>query len=415
MQSAPNPGGVRLPTLVLVGVVLLSILVGCVLGVFLGGAGGFMFGQQQEAGQREGLQRQVADLQSQLQAAQSRPTATVAAGGQAQPKTTSPTSAPSQPGAQATAPAGQPGVASPTRPPSGAQPQATAPAAGPAPSVYLGVRYNNLNADIAAQVGITITQGALIGEVLPDSPADKAGLAPEDVITAMDGRELTDSYNLGNAVTSKKPGDRVTFKVFRDGRFMTVEAILAAPPSGVFNTPVPGVTPTPRLPGPTQTPRSLVIISPTPGAPRTTPTAGAPAATARPPSGATGPTVAPTQATTRQTPSATQPGAPRAYLGVQVSPVTEEVAKARGLKSASGALIEQVMPASPAFQAGLFDGDIILAVEGTAVDQKNSLTSLVATRKPGDKVKLRVVRNGKEEDLTITLGSTTREFNEARP
>ena len=288
-----------------------------------------------------------------------------------------------------------------------------------------------LNPDIAAQLGITNTQGAAISEVVPDSPAQKAGLEAGDIITAMDGRELNDNFTLADGVVSKKPGDTVEFTVLRDDKTIKIKATLAAPPAGAFNTPTPGGG-APSRPGATATPgaRPTGGATATPGAgpgggasatpsrgtaqppaqtPASTPSPTRPAGTARPGAAGGG------GAATSQPTTNTAPAQQRPYLGVQVSPVTDEVAKARGLKQTAGVIIEMVMPASPAYQVGLFDGDIILAVEGTPVDATHSLTSLLTARKPGDSVKLRVVRNGKEEDLTVTLGATTSDFNEGRP
>jgi serine protease Do len=100
-----------------------------------------------------------------------------------------------------------------------------------------------------------------------------------------------------------------------------------------------------------------------------------------------------------------------------VAPVTEAQARARGMAQTTGVVIEQVMPASPAFRAGLFDGDILLAVDGQVVDAQNTLTQRLADKQPGDQVRLRVLREGQRqpEDITITLGATTRDFSEGRP
>ncbi|MCW5850246.1 MAG: PDZ domain-containing protein [Anaerolineae bacterium] len=415
MDPTPAPRGVRLSTLALVGIILLSVLLGCMLGALLGGAGGFLTARSMASSAQGGLQQQVDDLQRQLRDAQSRqPTAAPAAGRTpTAPASSAPGVATARPGqsgsptARATAPAG--GQAAPTS-------RATqAPGGGQTPPVYLGVRYIMLNPDIAAQLGITNTQGAAISEVVPDSPAQKAGLAAGDIITAMDGRELGDNFTLADGVVSKKPGDTVEFTVLRDDRVIKITATLATPPAGAFNTPTPGGG-APTRPGATATPGAR----PTGGAPAT-PTRG----TAQPPASTPSPTRPPGTArpgaagggaaATSQPTTNTAPAQQRPYLGVQVAPVTDEVAKASGLKQAGGVVIERVVPSSPAYQAGLFDGDIILAVEGTPVDATHSLTSLLAARKPGDKVKLHVVRNGKEEDLTVALGAATADFNEGRP
>lgn len=409
MEPAPTQSGVRLSSLALAGIIVLSLLFGCMFGSLLGGAGGFLGGRAAQQRTVAGLQQQVATLESQARQGQGQRTTPAAPGGAAPSGQATP---------RATAPAA--GGAAPTRPAQGgAAPGAQATPAAPArpATVFLGVRYNILNPEIAAQAGVTITNGALIGEVVPASPAEAAGLQPGDIITDIDGKPLTESFTLADAVASKKPGDALKMKVFRDGKTVELTATLVAPPAGGLNTPAPGPgapggapQATPRAPGtvPGATPRAPgALPQATPRAPGGSP----PAAPTRPP-GAVAPgggNPAPGG------PSSTAPTGLRAYLGVMVAPTTAEAAKAQGLTSTAGVVIEQVVPSSPAFQAGLFDGDVILAVDGKAIDEAHPLTVLVAAKKPGDKTHFRVVRDGQEQDVVITLGATTREFNEARP
>ena len=94
----------------------------------------------------------------------------------------------------------------------------------------------------------------------------------------------------------------------------------------------------------------------------------------------------------------------RGYLGVGVQPLTPDLATAFGLKENKGALIAQVEPDSPAAKAGLQKGDVIQQVNGQAVDDARALTLLISQMSPGSAVKLTVWRNGKQQDLTATLG-----------
>ncbi len=395
MEPAPTQGGVRLSSLALAGVIILSVLFGCLFGTMLGGAGGFLGGRSMEARNVALAQQRASDLERQLREAQSqRPVAPAA---------------PTTPAAAA--------PARPTTPASGAAPGAGATAAPPTrvPTVFLGVRYNILTPEIAAQVGLTITNGALIGEVVPGSPAEKAGLLPDDIITDVDGKPLAENFTLADAVAAKKPGDALKMKVFREGKTIDLTATLAAPASGAPTTPLPGPgSPAAPVAPPAATPRSPAAPVATPRSPGATPRppGAAPQATpSRPPGG---------QAPDRLTPapggpSSTAPTGPRPYLGVMVAPVTEAAARASGLRQVSGVVIESVMPASPAYQAGLFDGDIILAVDGRAVDDNHPLAALMALKQPGDKTTLRVIRSGKEEDVVIMLGATTGDRDQARP
>lgn len=92
------------------------------------------------------------------------------------------------------------------------------------------------------------------------------------------------------------------------------------------------------------------------------------------------------------------------YIGVQIQPVTKEVADAIGLKSASGALISQIVDGSPASGTGLKTGDVVTAFNGATVATPHDLSRLVADAAPGNKDKLSVWRQGKEVDLSITVG-----------
>ena len=103
----------------------------------------------------------------------------------------------------------------------------------------------------------------------------------------------------------------------------------------------------------------------------------------------------------------------RSYLGVHYLPLTADVASAYDLKVEQGAFIApsadasspSVVPGSPADKAGLQDKDIIRKVNGQAVDQSHSLTSLLAKHQPGDKVRLEVLRGDKTMTVQVTLGS----------
>lgn len=99
----------------------------------------------------------------------------------------------------------------------------------------------------------------------------------------------------------------------------------------------------------------------------------------------------------------------KAYLGVRYTEVTPEVNKEYKLGTDSGAWIkgENDLPAvvadSPAAKAGLKGGDVILAANGTMLDQKTALTDLVGGFAPGDVLTLTILRDGKKIDVKVTL------------
>lgn len=102
----------------------------------------------------------------------------------------------------------------------------------------------------------------------------------------------------------------------------------------------------------------------------------------------------------------------KAYLGVRVMTVTEDLAKAMGLKVNQGVLVVQVMENSPAERAKLQENDVILKIDNISVTNDAELVSLIQSHVPGDTVTLLVNRSGKEITLTVTLGFATEEGTE---
>jgi serine protease Do len=94
----------------------------------------------------------------------------------------------------------------------------------------------------------------------------------------------------------------------------------------------------------------------------------------------------------------------RGWLGVQIQPVTSEVADALGLKQAAGALVDEPQPDSPAAKAGIKAGDVIVSVDGTSVQDSRELAQRIGTMSPGSSIRLGVMRDGKEQTMTVMLG-----------
>ena len=86
----------------------------------------------------------------------------------------------------------------------------------------------------------------------------------------------------------------------------------------------------------------------------------------------------------------------RGWLGVGIQALTKELAKQFGIKEGQGVLINEVYEDDPAYAAGIKPGDIILMVEDQPVDSPNQLSRLVAQVGPGEKAKIRLLRDGKE-------------------
>jgi serine protease Do len=99
----------------------------------------------------------------------------------------------------------------------------------------------------------------------------------------------------------------------------------------------------------------------------------------------------------------------RGWLGVQVQPVTAEIADSLGLKEARGAIVDNPQAGSPAAKAGIEAGDVITAVNGTAVKDSRDLARTIATLAPGSSVKLDVFHKGESKTMTLALGELPNE------
>lgn len=94
----------------------------------------------------------------------------------------------------------------------------------------------------------------------------------------------------------------------------------------------------------------------------------------------------------------------RGRIGVQIGPVTKDVAESIGLGKAQGALVGGVEAGSPADKAGIEAGDIITKFEGKLIDKASDLPRMVGSTKPGTKATLTVFRRGSNKEITLTIG-----------
>jgi len=97
----------------------------------------------------------------------------------------------------------------------------------------------------------------------------------------------------------------------------------------------------------------------------------------------------------------------RGQLGVIIQQMTPDFAKQFGLSKPKGVLVSQVNKDSAADKAGLKVGDVIVHYDGKEVTNVRQLRDLVAATIPGTKIKLEIMRDGKEETLTATIGTQT--------
>jgi len=103
----------------------------------------------------------------------------------------------------------------------------------------------------------------------------------------------------------------------------------------------------------------------------------------------------------------------RGWLGLSIDDVDAELADALGIEGRNGARVMQVVPGAPADKAGVKSGDIVLSISGKGVTGSADLRNQVASERPGAKVVLKVLRDGKEMDVSVVLGKLGEALSES--
>jgi serine protease Do len=189
---------------------------------------------------------------------------------------------------------------------------------------YLGVSLQEMDNALRRQFGVNVGDGALVSQVMPNTPASKAGIQPGDVVTEMAGKKVTDRSQLQGIVEALEVGRKYPAEVVRDGKRLALEIAVEEMP-GDF-----------------------------------------------------------TAAQRRARPNGSAPREEAAKfneLGLEIERLTPQMLEQLGLKEQanriSGVLVKSVEPRSPAAQAGVQAGDIIEKVGAkrvTAPDEFKSAT-----------------------------------------
>lgn len=202
---------------------------------------------------------------------------------------------------------------------------------------YIGTSVQTLTPELADAFKLKELSGALVGEVSPKSPAEKAGIKSGDVITSVNGKKIGDARELRLMIGSMAPGTKVKIEVNREGQKKTFGVDLAEMPAA----------------------------------------AAEPAPEASPEQGA-------------------EPEKSTVFGGIVVADVTADVREALTLpKEIQGAVIVAIDTASPAAQAGLRMGDVIQEVNKQPVKNAKDLVALSNKLKPTEKILMRVYSQGR--------------------
>lgn len=203
---------------------------------------------------------------------------------------------------------------------------------------YIGASVQTLTPELAEAMKLKgQPTGALVGEVTPKSPSEKAGMKTGDVITGVNGKKISDARELRLMIGSMAPGTKVQIEVNREGQSKTVNVDLAEMPASEAEQ----------------------------GA-ETTPEDGA------------------------------QPEKATVFGGVAVADITDDIRTALNLsKDVKGAVIAEIDADSSAAKAGLREGDVIQEVNKQPVRNAKDLVAINKKLKPNEKILIRVWSQGR--------------------
>lgn len=234
---------------------------------------------------------------------------------------------------------------------------------------WLGVELHEVTADTAKELKLPAERGVVLGTIVADSPAAKAGLKEKDVVTEINGQRVEGAAQFRRMIHEIPAGRTVQLTVWRDGRAQTVSVTLGKAE---------------------ERRQSFRVYTPAPGAPGSF-TFHMPEIPEIPPMEWNG--------------TFLLGGQPR--LGVDAEDLSGQLGTFFGAPEGEGILVREVYPGSAAEKAGVKAGDVITSVDGERVRTLGDLREkLAAKRKSKDKgqtVKLGVLRNKSEVSLTVEL------------
>ncbi len=93
----------------------------------------------------------------------------------------------------------------------------------------------------------------------------------------------------------------------------------------------------------------------------------------------------------------------RAFLGIAMSDINEDMARALGLEKPKGILVQEII-GKPARESGIKPGDVIIEIDGQKINRANQVQTMIAKKSPGDKISVGLIREGKDKKIEVTLG-----------
>src|SRR5436309_8303567 len=231
-------------------------------------------------------------------------------------------------------------------------------------SSWLGVETHEVTADKAKALKLSAERGVVLGKIVPDSPAAKAGLKENDVVTEINGQRVEGAAQFRRMIHEIPAGRSIQLSVWRDGRTQTISATLGKSE---------------------ERHHAMKMVAPTPG----TFAFRMPEIPEIPPMEWNGGMLA--------------GGQPR--LGIDAEDLSGQLGAFFGAPDGEGILVRDVNSGSPAEKAGVKTGDVIISLGGERIRTVGELREKLSA-KHADKdrtVKLGVLRNKSEISLTVEL------------
>jgi S1-C subfamily serine protease len=202
----------------------------------------------------------------------------------------------------------------------------------------LGVTIQPLTEDLASGFGLKDTDGVLVGDVVAGSPAQRAGIRPGDIIREIDGHKVPNPNQLRNKISSMRPGTEVTVTLIRDKQEQKLKVKL-----GEYQ--------------------------------------------------------GPSSRSPQDEEQGDSSGDGQSRLGLSLQPLTLDIARQLGLRGvSSGLLVRDVAPSSPAAEAGIAPGDVIVEANRQPV---RSIDELQRVAGRSGTILLRINRQGQSAYVTV--------------
>jgi serine protease Do len=209
---------------------------------------------------------------------------------------------------------------------------------------YVGATLQSLTPELAKALNVQATSGAIVNDVSPGSPGEKAGLKQDDIVVSIDGKKVESGAGLARTIALRPPGSTATLGLLRGGKPQDLKVTLGARPT------------------------EKAVVG-------------------------------------QNAPSGSDDGKSTGKIGLSVQTVDPVTAKANGLPP-KGAVITNVQPGSPADDAELIPGMVITEADGKKIGSSEDVSRVIKAAKPGSTVLLRLripgpVQNSRLAALTI--------------